>query len=68
MIPEAEVFLGQIGYAKYATPGSPAVAEEVARVAVDHYSVIMENHGVIVWARMSRMPSGRWRTPTPTAR
>ena len=51
MIPEAEVFLGQIGYAKYATPGSPAVAEEVARVAVDHYSVIMENHGVIVWGK-----------------
>jgi len=51
MIPEAEVFLGEIGYAKYATPGTPAVAEEVARVAVDHYSVIMENHGVIVWGK-----------------
>jgi L-fuculose-phosphate aldolase len=51
MIPEAEVFLGQIGYAKYETPGSPAVAEEVAKIAVDHYSVIMENHGVIVWGK-----------------
>jgi L-fuculose-phosphate aldolase len=51
MIPEAEVFLGEIGYAKYETPGTPAVAEEVARVAVDHYSVLMENHGVIVWGK-----------------
>jgi L-fuculose-phosphate aldolase len=51
MIPEAEVFLGEIGYAKYQTPGTPAVAEEVSTVAVDHYSVIMENHGVIVWGK-----------------
>jgi L-fuculose-phosphate aldolase len=51
MIPEAEVFLGEIGYARYETPGTPAVAEEVARVAVDHYSIIMENHGVIVWGK-----------------
>jgi L-fuculose-phosphate aldolase len=51
MIPEAEVFLGEIGYAKYQTPGSPAVADEVGAVAVDHYSVIMENHGVIVWGK-----------------
>ena len=51
MIPEAEVFLGEIGYAKYETPGTPAVAEEVGAVAVDHYSVIMENHGVIVWGK-----------------
>ncbi len=51
MIPEAEVFLGEIGYARYFTPGTPEVAEEVGRVAVDHYSVIMENHGVIVWGK-----------------
>jgi len=51
MIPEAEVFLGEIGYARYQTPGTPAVAEEVGAVAVDHCSVIMENHGVIVWGK-----------------
>ena len=27
------------------------MAEEVARIAVDHYSVLMENHGVIVWGK-----------------
>ena len=51
MIPEAEVFLGEIGYAKYETPGTPAVAAAVAAAAVDHCSVIMENHGVIVWGK-----------------
>ena len=51
MIPEAEVFLGKIGYAKYQTPGSPENADEVGRIGVEHQSVIMENHGVIVWGK-----------------
>lgn len=49
MIPEAEVFLGQIGMATYQTPGSPANAEEVGRVAKDHHAILMVNHGVITW-------------------
>ncbi len=51
LIPEAEIFLGEIGYARYETPGTPAVAEAVGAAAADHNSVIMENHGVIVWGR-----------------
>jgi L-fuculose-phosphate aldolase len=51
MIPEAEVFLGEIGYAKYQTPGSPENAEEVGKIGVDHQAIIMENHGVIVWGK-----------------
>ena len=51
MIPEAEVFLGEIGYAPYQTPGTPAVADAVGTVGVDHCSIIMENHGVIVWGK-----------------
>lgn len=49
MIPEAEVFLGQIGMAPYQTPGSPANAEEVGRVAAKHHAILMVNHGVITW-------------------
>lgn len=49
MIPEAEVFLGQIGMAEYQTPGSPANAEAVGRVAKDHHAILMVNHGVITW-------------------
>jgi L-fuculose-phosphate aldolase len=51
MIPEAEVFLGQIGYAPYRTPGSPENADIVGEIGVDHQSVLMENHGVITWGK-----------------
>jgi L-fuculose-phosphate aldolase len=51
MIPEAEVFLGQIGLAEYQTPGSPANAEVVGKAAVDHMAVLMVNHGVITWGK-----------------
>lgn len=49
MIPEAEVFLGQVGMAEYQTPGSPANAEAVGKVAAEHHSILMVNHGVITW-------------------
>jgi L-fuculose-phosphate aldolase len=51
LIPEAEVFLGKIGIAKYQTPGTPANAEEVGEVGRDHQAVLMQNHGVIVWGK-----------------
>jgi L-fuculose-phosphate aldolase len=51
LIPEAEVFLGRIGVAKYETPGTAANAEEVGRVGVDHQAILMQNHGVICWGK-----------------
>jgi L-fuculose-phosphate aldolase len=51
LIPEAEVFLGKIGVAKYETPGTPENADEVGRVGVEHQAVLMQNHGVIVWGK-----------------
>ncbi|MFZ9936349.1 MAG: class II aldolase/adducin family protein [Luteolibacter sp.] len=51
MIPEAEVFLGQIGMAEYRTPGTPANAEVVGEAAVEHMAVLMVNHGVITWGK-----------------
>jgi L-fuculose-phosphate aldolase len=51
MIPEAEVFLGQIGMAEYRTPGTPANADVVGNAAVDHMAVLMVNHGVITWGK-----------------
>jgi len=49
MIPEAEVFLGQIGMAEYQTPGSPENAVVVGEVAKSHHAILMVNHGVITW-------------------
>ncbi len=51
MIPEAEVFLGQIGLARYETPGTAENARVVGEMGVDHQSILMENHGVITWGR-----------------
>lgn len=51
LIPEAEVFLGKIGVAKYQTPGTPANADEVGEIGRDHQAVLMQNHGVIVWGK-----------------
>lgn len=51
LIPEAEVFLGKIGVAKYQTPGTPANADEVGEVGKDHQAVLMQNHGVICWGK-----------------
>lgn len=51
LIPEAEVFLGKIGVAKYQTPGTAANADEVGEVGKDHQAVLMQNHGVIVWGK-----------------
>ncbi len=51
LIPEAEVFLGKVGVARYETPGTAANAEEVGRVGVDHQAILMQNHGVICWGK-----------------
>ncbi|WP_414661410.1 class II aldolase/adducin family protein [Horticoccus sp. 23ND18S-11] len=51
LIPEAEVFLGKIGVAKYQTPGTPANADEVGEVGKIHQAVLMQNHGVICWGK-----------------
>ena len=51
LIPEPEVFLGEIGFASYQTPGSPENATEVGRLAQKHQSILMQNHGVICWGK-----------------
>ena len=51
MVPEADVFLGEIGLAEYGTPGTPTVADNVGRIGVDHMAVLMINHGVITWGK-----------------
>lgn len=51
IIPEAEIFLGNIGIAEYQTPGAPELAATVAECATSHQAVIMKNHGVICWGK-----------------
>lgn len=51
LIPEPEVFLGEIGFASYQTPGTPENAREVGALAKKHQSILMQNHGVICWGK-----------------
>lgn len=51
LIPEPEVFLGEIGLAPYQTPGTPENAATVGALAPKHQAILMENHGVIVWGK-----------------
>ncbi len=51
LIPESEVFLGEIGLAPYETPGTPEVAASVGELAKKHQSILMGNHGVITWSK-----------------
>ena len=51
MVPEADVFLGEIGLAEYGTPGTMEGADSVGKAGVDHMAVLMINHGVITWGK-----------------
>lgn len=51
LIPEPEVFLGEIGFAGYQTPGTPENAKEVGELGTKHQSILMQNHGVICWGK-----------------
>ena len=49
--PEADIFLGQIPLAPYATPGTDDVAKTVAEAAKKSNVVFMANHGIVCGGR-----------------
>jgi L-fuculose-phosphate aldolase len=51
IMPEPDVFFGEVGIARYATPGGDEVAANVAALAPAHQCVFMASHGVVVWGR-----------------
>ena len=51
LIPELEIFVGQVAVAKYQTPGSPEIAASIRPLAPQHQSIIMGCHGVICWGK-----------------
>jgi L-fuculose-phosphate aldolase len=51
LIPELEVFVGQVAVAGYQTPGSPEMAASIRPLAPKHQSIIMGCHGVICWGK-----------------
>ena len=51
LIPELEVFVGQVAYTPYKTPGGADIAAEIFPLAPRHQSILMGNHGVICWGK-----------------
>jgi L-fuculose-phosphate aldolase len=49
MIPELEVFVGEIPIAPYFTPGTKEMGQHVAALADTHNTILMANHGVVAW-------------------
>lgn len=50
IIPEQEVFVGQVALTRYETPGTQAFAETVLPYARDHNTILLGNHGIVCWA------------------
>jgi len=47
VLPEVEIFLGQIPVAPYATPGTQDFAEAITPFLKDHWAFLLSNHGAI---------------------
>ncbi len=49
LVPEMEIFCGEVPVAPYFTPGTHEVSEAVARLADRHNTILMANHGAVGW-------------------
>jgi L-fuculose-phosphate aldolase len=50
MVPEHEVFIGDVALAPYETPGTAEFARSVAPLVQDRNMILLQNHGVVCWA------------------
>lgn len=50
LLPEQEVFVGQVALAPYETPGTPEFARTVIPFAEQHNTILLANHGIVCWA------------------
>ena len=50
IIPEFEVFVGNVAVAPYETPGTKAFAETVFPYVKTHNTMLLANHGIVCWA------------------
>ena len=49
VLPEAEVFLGEVPIAKYATPGDQRLPNTILPYVKDCNTVLLANHGTVSW-------------------
>jgi L-fuculose-phosphate aldolase len=50
VIPEYEVFVGNVALAPYQTPGTQAFADAVLPHVRTHNTILLANHGIVCWA------------------
>jgi L-fuculose-phosphate aldolase len=50
VIPEFEVFVGQVALSPYETPGTQKFAETVIPFVKEHNCLLLSNHGIVCWA------------------
>jgi L-fuculose-phosphate aldolase len=50
VLPEFDVFVGEVAMAPYETPGTRAFAETVLPYAKEHNTILLANHGMVCWA------------------
>ncbi len=49
LIPEHEVFIGDVPLAPYETPGTPEFARSVLPYVTDRNMILLQNHGIVCW-------------------
>jgi L-fuculose-phosphate aldolase len=50
LLPEFEVFIGQVALARYETPGTAKFSKSVLPFVKQHNTILLANHGVVCWA------------------
>jgi L-fuculose-phosphate aldolase len=49
LVPEQEVFVGQVAISAYETPGTLEFARTVRPLAKNHNTILLANHGLVCW-------------------
>jgi len=50
IIPEHEIFVGEVALSPYETPGTQKFAETVLPYVKQHNTVLLANHGIVCWS------------------
>jgi L-fuculose-phosphate aldolase len=50
LVPEYEVFIGDVAMVPYETPGTPEFAESVLPFVKGRNTLLLRNHGIVCWA------------------
>jgi L-fuculose-phosphate aldolase len=49
LVPEQEVFVGQVAISPYETPGTVEFARTIRPLAKNHNTILLANHGLVCW-------------------